>query len=63
MANESEPKLKKVPSCRYTKGVGCPYENRKCYNCGFDPDVSYERIRKKYGKQYTVWLSEPEKRG
>ncbi len=50
-----------VPSCAYNNGVGCPYKNRKCFKCGFNPEVSYKRIKAKYGVKGTLSLSLPEK--
>ena len=54
---------KRLPSCRFNSGVWCKLDGRICYRCGWNTDVSIERIRKKYGREYTIWLSEPEKRG
>ena len=56
------------PPCKFSRHVGCVYAERElassapCDSCGWNPEVSNERIEKKYGKQAVWYLSERKKR-
>jgi len=58
-------KKKSIPKCKYNSGVVCPYEHRHCRTCGWNIEVSYKRIKEKYGIKGTIYLSlpDPRKRG
>lgn len=47
MSNYKEP-----VSCKYTSGVNCPEDGRRCDRCGHNPEVAARRleaIREKLG--------------
>ena len=46
-----------LPTCRYTSGVVCG--GTKCANCGFRPEVSQRRIKRRFGKKALAFLSTP----
>jgi len=56
------------PSCKYCRHVGCVYMDKSltgvapCYRCGWNPEVSRERLKEKYGVKALKFLSVPKKR-
>lgn len=46
------------PPCSYNKSVGC--RNQRCETCGWNPVVSIERIKSKYGSYAVKFLTEVE---
>ena len=56
------------PSCKFCRHVGCVYADRSmaelapCSICGWNPDVSRERIVEKYGLKAVYSLTEPRKK-
>lgn len=45
------------PTCKHTDGVVCAILNRKCKECGWDPDVAKKRLEdicSKLGIQYPL---------
>jgi len=56
------------PSCKFCRGVGCVYADRSliksapCDRCGWNPEVSKERILNKYGENALQYLTDRKKR-